>query len=612
MKGTLGFLIVMIIFMSLAFPVSPGRDEASPSPMHAAEAAVILATEAPKPTSTPKPTATPQPTAIPTSTPLVEEDSDPIEPEILPNLEEMSDSPASVITMMEEILPIPDSLNGKLALCIVFKPGTPVAAFENNWRFFDEANTNVMPLMVDNSLMVPLKPFISAFGGTLEYDSQTMSATVTYHQRVVTVTADSAEISINGTRWQMEKEASFIHGRMYISLKAITKAMNIKLYQDSTGLYIASAHRIDLFNPDSDRAMLDKLNGYFTAKPADYKAVSLAISTGTKQANVITLNPKDPRISLSVDIPDGKLNVTRSFKNLVNEKNAFAAINTNFFSSESASKNPIGNVVIDGRIVYGQSGITTIGITKNRDIIFSNVYTFYRGSTDGKSYNSMRDDGTIEYNEWVAYELNTLGQNPNSIILYTPDRGSRVAITSEGYAAIVDNGIVIKNSLVTKGEAVEIPSNGFVVYFGKGEAEKWKGHLALTVGRRASYQPVISESSNPDFNWDDIAYAMAGGPDLIINGQIQPQSDHPMFKAEKFKSKPAPRNAIGIRSDGMLLLVNVSSCTIGELKEIMGKLGAVQAVNLDGGGSTSMYYDGKMISQPSRELVAALYVHYRK
>jgi hypothetical protein len=46
-----------------------------------------LATEAPKPTSTPKPTATPQPTAIPTSTPLVEEDSDPIEPEILPNLE---------------------------------------------------------------------------------------------------------------------------------------------------------------------------------------------------------------------------------------------------------------------------------------------------------------------------------------------------------------------------------------------------------------------------------------------------------------------------------------------------------------------------------------------
>jgi exopolysaccharide biosynthesis protein len=610
MKGTLGFLIVMIIFMSLAFPVSPEIEEASPSPTRAAEVAVISATEPPQPTSTPQSTSTAQPTPPqPLATPLAEVKAT---PEVIPSLKDMSDSSASFITMMEEILPIPDTLNERLELCVVFKQDTPLAAFKNNWRYFDEANTYVMPLIIDNNLMIPLKPFIEAFGGTLEYDSQTMSATVTYHQRILTVTADSSEIRIDGTRWLMDKEAGFIHGRMYISLNAITKAMNIKLYQDSTGLYIASAYHIDLFNPETDRAMLDKLNAYFTSKPADYKAMSMAISTGTKQVNVITLNPKDPKISLCVDIPDGKLNVTRSFKSLVNEKSAFAAINTNFFSSESVSKNPIGNVVINGSIVYGQSGITTIGITKNRDIIFSNVYTFYRGLTDGKSYNSMRDDGSIEYNEWVAYELNTLGQNPHNIILYTPDRGSRIAITSEGYAAVVDNGIVIKNSLVTKGDAVDIPSGGFVVYFGKSEAEKWKGHLALTVGRHASYQPVISESSNPDFNWDDIAYAMAGGPDLIIDGQIQPQSDHPMFKAEKFKSKPAPRNAIGINSNSMLLLVNVPSCTIGELKEIMNKLGAVQAVNLDGGGSTSMYYDGKMISQPSRELVAALFVHYRK
>lgn len=610
MKGTLGFLIVMIIFMSLAFPVSPEIEEASPSPTRAAEVAVISATEPPQPTSTPQSTSTAQPTPPqPLATPLAEVKAT---PEVIPSLKDMSDSSASFITMMEEILPIPDTLNERLELCVVFKQDTPLAAFKNNWRYFDEANTYVMPLIIDNNLMIPLKPFIEAFGGTLEYDSQTMSATVTYHQRILTVTADSSEIRIDGTRWLMNKEAGFIHGRMYISLNAITKAMNIKLYQDSTGLYIASAYHIDLFNPETDRAMLDKLNAYFTSKPADYKAMSMAISTGTKQVNVITLNPKDPKISLCVDIPDGKLNVTRSFKSLVNEKSAFAAINTNFFSSESVSKNPIGNVVINGSIVYGQSGITTIGITKNRDIIFSNVYTFYRGLTDGKSYNSMRDDGSIEYNEWVAYELNTLGQNPHNIILYTPDRGSKIAITSEGYAAVVDNGIVIKNSLVTKGDAVDIPSGGFVVYFGKSEAEKWKGHLALTVGRHASYQPVISESSNPDFNWDDIAYAMAGGPDLIIDGQIQPQSDHPMFKAEKFKSKPAPRNAIGINSNGMLLLVNVPSCTIGELKEIMNKLGAVQAVNLDGGGSTSMYYDGKMISQPSRELVAALFVHYRK
>ena len=58
----------------------------------------------------------------------------------------------------------------------------------------------------------------------------------------------------------------------------------------------------------------------------------------------------------------------------------------------------------------------------------------------------------------------------------------------------------------------------------------------------------------------------------------------------------APRTALGIRADGSLLLVTVNGrnpgisvgMTLEELAELMIELGAVDAMNLDGGGSTTM------------------------
>lgn len=66
-----------------------------------------------------------------------------------------------------------------------------------------------------------------------------------------------------------------------------------------------------------------------------------------------------------------------------------------------------------------------------------------------------------------------------------------------------------------------------------------------------------------------------------------------------------PRTAIGQRADGAILLLvidgrQVSSVgvTIKELQNIMIKYGAVNAANLDGGASTVMYYEGKLINKP--------------
>lgn len=76
----------------------------------------------------------------------------------------------------------------------------------------------------------------------------------------------------------------------------------------------------------------------------------------------------------------------------------------------------------------------------------------------------------------------------------------------------------------------------------------------------------------------------------------------------------APRSALGITKDNKILLVTIDDdrkvkllpkerysigATLGELAEIMLDLGCVTALNFDGGGSTTLFYEGKIVNRPS-------------
>ncbi|MBC7239143.1 MAG: phosphodiester glycosidase family protein, partial [Chloroflexi bacterium] len=85
-----------------------------------------------------------------------------------------------------------------------------------------------------------------------------------------------------------------------------------------------------------------------------------------------------------------------------------------------------------------------------------------------------------------------------------------------------------------------------------------------------------------------------------------------------------PRTIIGETQDGKLLLMVVDGrnpirgegLTIEELKTILKKLKLKNALNLDGGGSTTLYLKGKLYNMPSdgkeREISYALVILNRK
>jgi hypothetical protein len=74
--------------------------------------------------------------------------------------------------------------------------------------------------------------------------------------------------------------------------------------------------------------------------------------------------------------------------------------------------------------------------------------------------------------------------------------------------------------------------------------------------------------------------------------------------------RPNPRTAIGLTARNKLLLVAVTrSIYLSDLARVLKELGAVDAVSLDGGSSTALWYRGKYPATPRRALTHIIAVY---
>lgn len=99
--------------------------------------------------------------------------------------------------------------------------------------------------------------------------------------------------------------------------------------------------------------------------------------------------------------------------------------------------------------------------------------------------------------------------------------------------------------------------------------------------------------------------AITFGPYLLVDGKEQ--------ITDTATGGYQPRTAIGQAADGTIYMVVIngrSSSSVGatlyDLQIIMSDLGAVNAVNLDGGGSSEMYYDGELVNTLSNSSERAI------
>jgi exopolysaccharide biosynthesis protein len=103
----------------------------------------------------------------------------------------------------------------------------------------------------------------------------------------------------------------------------------------------------------------------------------------------------------------------------------------------------------------------------------------------------------------------------------------------------------------------------------------------------------------------DVEDIVGGVPQLIKNGKVDVTWEQEKT-TKAFVETRHPRTAVAKLKDGKFLMITVDGrsessggISLYDLAALLLELGATDAMNLDGGGSTTMFLDGKVVNHPS-------------
>lgn len=181
--------------------------------------------------------------------------------------------------------------------------------------------------------------------------------------------------------------------------------------------------------------------------------------------------------------------------------------------------------------------------------------------------------------------------------LYTPAWGSTYRpITEAERIVTVRNQQVVGQQSVTGDGSVPIPPDGYILALRAYDTPA----PVLVSGTAVTIQSDFLPASLAPF-----PHIVGGGPLLIRNRGIVLDAALEQF-GSAFASQAAPRSAIGYTANGDILLVAIHNSptgagpTLAETAQVMAQLGSIDALNLDGGSSASLYLGGRLINRHPR------------
>lgn len=325
----------------------------------------------------------------------------------------------------------------------------------------------------------------------------------------------------------------------------------------------------------------------------------VSISTGNKSVNMVYVNLNDPTIQIDVLPAKGKVSQVDDLKNIAmqmntSEREAIAAINGTFFNSYDDLQ-PNGNIIEDGEVLHVGSNGTTIGFTRGNKVLMDNVKIKVTGTINRSS----------DWNRsWYAWNINHNDTRAEATVIFTSEYGKYTPEHNK-LSVVVENDIVVE---IKNGKA-RIPSNGYTIVVGT------KGLLdRFNVGDTIEYKTEFNHlnSGNQLMGWENIYSGVGAGPLLVKDGIIVANPSKEGFTSEKILTNKGQRSFIGINQNNIMIMGTVASTNINELAEIAKKLGLKDAMNLDGGASSGLYYNGEYITRTGRQISNALIVSKMK
>ncbi|WP_164985297.1 phosphodiester glycosidase family protein [Ammoniphilus sp. CFH 90114] len=303
--------------------------------------------------------------------------------------------------------------------------------------------------------------------------------------------------------------------------------------------------------------------------------IELNSARGPQKIYVMDVDPSDPTIKLEAGMSRGKVVGMQATSQQAKEISrpghiVVGGVNGDFYNTQNGE--PVHIMIRDGKILKSPLNRSAVGFTKSNKVIIGVPKLTVTMNVYGQSTTGISG-------------INT-SRGENSLVLYTPEYAASTFTNSFGVETVLEDvygdwgkdqpmRLVVKEVQKEVGNAA-LSDNTFVLS-AHGNKRGWIE--SLEPGQ------VVEVTTKLDSPWDEVTEAIGGYHVLVKNGSLVNSTDASVH----------PRTAVGVRADGTAIFLVVDGrqpgfsegVTLNELGSLMHEMGAVEAINLDGGGSST-------------------------
>ena len=197
-------------------------------------------------------------------------------------------------------------------------------------------------------------------------------------------------------------------------------------------------------------------------------------------------------------------------------------------------------------------------------------------------------DITLSSSDYLKTALaqNSYGTNVTAKTSVTAAENNAILAVNGDYYGANSSGYVIRNGVVYRDSVREDASNG-----------------DLAIYKDGSFKIIYEDQVSADqLVQDGVVNLLAFGPSLVENGEISVDTNTEVGQAMSSN----PRTAIGIIDENHYIIVvsdgrtsESKGLSLYQMAEVMKSYGVKTAYNLDGGGSSTLYFNGQVINKPT-------------
>ena len=197
-------------------------------------------------------------------------------------------------------------------------------------------------------------------------------------------------------------------------------------------------------------------------------------------------------------------------------------------------------------------------------------------------------DVTLSSSDYLKTALaqNSYGTNVTAKTSVTAAENNAILAVNGDYYGANSSGYVIRNGVVYRDSVREDASNGDLAIYKD-------GFFKIIYENQISADQLVQ---------DGVVNLLAFGPSLVENGEISVGINTEVGQAMASN----PRTAIGIIDENHYIIVvsdgrtsESKGLSLYQMAEVMKSYGVKTAYNLDGGGSSTLYFNGQVINKPT-------------